>query len=612
MQPFALILYLSKVKLIMMKKNLLLFLFLYSVSLADAQIFFSNGATIQVNNGATVFSNGGIEISNSSSLVNNGDITTTKNSTFPTPGNFEINSSSTVSGNGNLRVEQDWINDATFTANNSTVELFGNTEQFITSTNGTVTTFNNLTLTGTGVGNNRKKTLLNVNANTSAAGILTINNRELSTATNSFFVLNNSTAAVTNNTTPGTEGFVSSVAPGVLSRATIVSAVYLFPTGSSVGTTRYRPIEVIPTAAVANTFTVRMINNDSNNDGFNRAVNDGVMCVLNPIYYHAINRSSGATSADVRMFYDPANDGNWSGMGHWRLSNVQWNDMATMTLGTSGIFNTVTRSAWLFANPGDPYILTNPAPIQPDINCPIVCENSSNNVFTATGTTSNFNWVVPSNGTIVSGQGNNSVSVNWGTGTGYVYVYNVDASGCQSLPDSCLVTVLPSPIASFTASSTGIYNDNYLFLDQSTGAVTWDWYLGDGNTSSSQNSGNIYSTTGIYDVSLVVTNAAGCSDSVTVQITVGGIVVPNVFSPNGDLVNDGFGIQTSGLTDYKLSIYDRWGLLMFESSDVNQFWDGKTLDGKPCPDGTYYYILKAVSVIEDWSRAGHLTLLTQR
>lgn len=596
-----------------MKRNLLVLFTLFAGLNSYSQIFFSNGATIQVNTGASMISNGGMEISNSSSFLNNGSITITKNSTFPTPGNFEINSTSTASGDGTLRVEQDWINDATFNGGNSTVELFGNTEQFITSTNGTVTTFNNLTLTGSGVGNNRKKTLVNVNANTGTNGILTINNRELSTDGNSFFVLNTSTAAVTNNTTPGSEGFVSSVAPGFLSRATIVSAVYLFPTGSSVGTTRYRPIEVIPTAAVANTFTVRMINNDSNTDGFNRAVNDGVMCVLNPIYYHAINRSVGATSADIRMFYEPIGDGNWPGMGHWRLTNTQWNDMATMTLGTSGIFNTVTRPAWLFANPGDPYILTNPAPTQPTISCPIVCENSSSNLFTATGTSDSFNWVVPSNGSVANGQGNDSIAVDWTTGTGYVYVYGVDlVSGCSSTPDSCLVTVLPAPTASFTASASGIYNDNYIFQDQSIGASTWDWYFGDGNTSSSQNTGNTYLSTGLYNVSLVVTNAAGCSDSVTVQITVGGIVVPNVFSPNGDMINDGFGIQTSGLTEYKLSIYDRWGLLMFESTDVNQFWDGKNLDNKLCPDGTYYYILKAISSIEDWSRAGHLTLIITR
>jgi hypothetical protein len=51
---------------------------------------------------------------------------------------------------------------------------------------------------------------------------------------------------------------------------------------------------------------------------------------------------------------------------------------------------------------------------------------------------------------------------------------------------------------------------------------------------------------------------------------------------------------------------------MFESVNVNQFWDGKTMNGKTCPDGTYFYILKAVSIIEDWSRTGHITLLTEK
>lgn len=596
-----------------MKKALLIFTATFSLHYAGAQIFFSNGATVQINSGAVVHSNGGMEIINSSAFVNDGDLTVTKNSTFPSPGNFELNSSANVSGDGIFQVEQDWINDATFSGNNGTVELFGDTEQFITSTNGTITTFNNLTLTGTGIGNDRKKTLLNVNANTGANGILTINDRELSTDVNSFFVLNSSSAAVTNNTTPGSEGFVSSLAPGVLSRETNSTSVYLFPTGSSVGTTRYRPIEVTPTAVAGNTYTVRMINNDPNTDGFNRSVNDGIMCELNPIYYHAIQRSAGATSADIKMFYINAADGSWNGMAHWRNTNTMWNDMSTMTYGTSGVFNTVNRSAWLFANPGDPYVLTNPSPVAPVISCPVVCENSNDNLFTATGTTTDYNWTLPSSGSISGGQGNDSVTVNWTTGTGYVYVEAVDpVSGCTSLPDSCLVTVLPAPDASFDYASSGTFNENIIFTDQSTGATNWEWYFGDGSSSSSQNPVYLYDSTGTFNVSLVVTNAAGCSDSITVQIFVGGIIIPNVFSPNSDQINDLFFINAGGLSEYKLSIFDRWGILMFESTDINQGWDGKNLNNKICPDGTYYYILKAITPLEDLSQTGHITILTQR
>lgn len=598
-----------------MTKALLSVLFIGFLTVnSGAQIFFSNGATVKLTTGAIMISNGGMEITNSSSFGNEGTITVTKNSTFPSPGNFELNTSASVIINGLLRVEQDFINDATFNGGVGEVELFGNTEQFITSTNGTVTTFNDLTLTGSGAGNNRKKTLLNVDANSGPAGILTINDRELATDVNSFFVLNAASTAITNNTTPGSEGFVSSLAPGFLSRVTSSTSTFLFPTGSSVGTTRYRPIEVIPTAAAANTYTVRMINNDADLDGFTRSVNDGVMCALNPIYYHAINRSAGATSSDIRMFYEPTADGSWSGMGHWRLSNVQWNDMSTMSLGTSGIFNTVTRSAWLFANPGDPYILTTPAPAQPTISCPNICENSTGNNFTATGTGSNYTWTTPTNGTITNGQGTNSINVDWTTGSGYVYVVAVDPlTGCVSTPDSCLSIANANPTAAFTSTASGTYNDNYDFLDQSTGATGWDWDFGDGGSSTVQNPTNIYAGAGTYTVTLVVTNAAGCTDTATVTVTSGeGIYVPNVFSPNADNSNDLFGIQSSGLNEYKLQIFDRWGLLMFESTDIAQMWDGKNLDGKVCPDGTYYFILTAVSNTQDWSRAGNITILTTR
>jgi gliding motility-associated-like protein len=597
-----------------MMNKFLLFTFIFLFGQASfAQIFFSDGATIQVNSGANVISNGGMEITNSSTFTNNGTVGVTKNSTFPSPGNFEINSTATVNGDGTLKVEQDFINDATFNGGNSMVELFGNTQQFITSTNGTVTTFNDLKLTGTGTGNNRKKTLLNVDANTGTNGNLILNDRELATDIQSFFVLNTSPTAISNITTPGAEGFVSSLAPGLLSRVTNSTSTFLFPTGSSLGTLRYRPIEVVPTAAAANTYTVRMNNNDATADGFDRTVNDGVMCILNDLYYHSIQRSVGVTSSDIRMFYIGANDGTWTGMGHWRLTNTQWNDMATMTLATSGVFNTVTRPAWLFANPGDPYILTTPAPQQPIISCPTVCENSGGNLFTLTGSSPTYTWTVPANGTIASGQGTDNINVDWTTGTGYVYVFAVDANGCVSLPDSCLPVVSPTPNASFTSTSSGTYNDIYQFTDQSTGANGWIWNFGDGNTSTSQDPNYVYSGGGTYTVTLIATNAAGCSDTATLTVISGeGIVIPNVFSPNGDTRNDLFEIQSSGLNEFSLQIFDRWGLLMFETTDINTGWNGKNMAGKLCPEGTYYFILTAISDTNDWSKAGHLTLLTTR
>lgn len=578
-----------------------------------AQVFYTNGATFVVTAGGVFHCNGGVTFDNTSNVTNDGTITTTKNDAVnPLPGNMRIDNASTVQGNGDYNVEQDWINNATFTGGTSTVTMFGNTQQYITSTNATVTTFNNLTLTGTGTGNNRKKTLQLVDANVGLTGILTINDRELETQTQTFTVLNPATTAVTNNITPGSEGFVSSLAPGTLARATNTTGMYTFPTGSSVNITRYRPIDITPNAAAANVYTVRFVNHDADNDGYTRATNDGLICIANDTFYHAILRPLGATSADIRMNYIPATDGPWTGMSHWRTTNVMWNDMSTVGMGASGIFTTMTRSTWLFANPGDPYILTDIRPAAPIITCPTICENSGGNIFLATGdsTTTGFQWTVPGSGNIVGGQGTGSLLVDWTTGTGYVVVYATTNTGCNSLPDSCAPSVSPAPVANFMDTSSGTFGTNYTFIDLTAGATSWFWDFGDNTTSTQQNPNHQFPTAGTYTVTLTVTNANGCQDTMQVIITVTeGIIIPNVFTPNNDGVNDEFFISSSGFSEYKLEIYDRWGVKLFEETNPNVHWDGHTTSGAACSDGTYYYILTAITPSQDYSTTGFVTLI---
>lgn len=585
------------------------FLMLTAASL-DAQIFYTNGATFVVTAGGVFHCNGGVTFDQTSAVTNDGTITTTINSTMPNPGTLTIDNTSTVQGNGDYNVEQDWVNNATFTGGTSTVTLFGNTQQFITSTNATVTTFNNLTLTGTGTGNNRKKTLQGVDANVGLTGALTINDRELETQTQTFTVLNPATTAVTNTTTPGSEGFVSSLAPGTFARATNTNAMYVFPTGSSVNVTRYRPIDITPIAVGVDVYTVRFVNHNADNDGYLRSTNDGIICTANDTFYHAILRPVGATAADIRMNYIPATDGPWSGMSHWRTTNVQWNDMATVAMGASGVFTTMTRAAWAFANPGDPYILTDVRPAAPTITCPSICENSSGNIFSATGGTgTGYQWTVPGQGTIIGGQGTDSVYVDWTTGTGFVSVYATSATGCNSLADSCAPTINPSPNAQFLADSSAGGN-TFTFVDQTTGSTSWTWDFGDGNTSTQQNPTHDFPTSGTYTVVLTVTNANGCTDTVQVVINVyEDFLLPNVFTPNGDGINDEFFVTTSGLSEYKMEIYDRWGVKVFESTAPNVHWDGRTSSGAQCSDGTYYFILTAISPANDYSTTGFVTLI---
>jgi gliding motility-associated-like protein len=68
--------------------------------------------------------------------------------------------------------------------------------------------------------------------------------------------------------------------------------------------------------------------------------------------------------------------------------------------------------------------------------------------------------------------------------------------------------------------------------------------------------------------------------------------LPNVFTPNNDNINDLFiALPYRYIKDIDIKIYDRWGLVMFETTDPDVKWDGKNKDSKmKCPDGTYFYL----------------------
>ncbi len=597
----------------------IVFVLVLSLSLKAQLIFFNNGATIWSGPSSIIQVNGGIENNSSTSngRVEHHGTMTVDNST--TPGDVRLNNSSVWLGNGEIRVEGDWVNNAVFIHQLSEVKLDANNNpQLITGT--VADTFHILRCQGNGTGLNRVKTqTLNVWIDS----LLDLTNRELATGINTNFVLNPDPTVVTNITsTMGQEGFVSSLAPGVLSRATNQATGYLFPTGSSIVLTRYRPVVLNPQNNSVNDYTVRFINHDADNDGFIRSSNDGIPCLTIDTFYHAILRPLGTTAADITIGYDPPADGTWDGMAHWRTTNTMWNDMASSTLvnpGTLGNYSTLTRLNWLFANPGEPYLLTEIKPAAPQIVCPgIVCANTPNGGFTVNGTGTAYTWTV-GNGTISTGQGTDSITVIWTGTSGWVYVVENSPSGCPSLPDSCFVNVSTPPIADFDTIGIGYYNPLYSFLDSSTGAITWFWDFGDGSTSLLQNPNHQYNGAGTYIVTLIVTNANGCVDTIQTTIIVPeGILIPNVFTPDGDGINDEWYIPNSGMESFRVQIFNRWGTKIFEAESDEIRWDGRSTAGVMMSDGTYYYILDAVLKTQSGNvpvvdfATGYITLITAK
>jgi len=171
-------------------------------------------------------------------------------------------------------------------------------------------------------------------------------------------------------------------------------------------------------------------------------------------------------------------------------------------------------------------------------------------------------------------------------------------------------------LASCTAvPSTGIIPLNVNFTFTGTGATSYLWDLGDGTTSTLQDPQHIYDAAGTYNVVLIVSTGApdNCQDTVTITIVAdlpSFLIVPNVFTPNGDNLNDDFHVKYQSITSFNCMIFNRWGKKIYEWSDVSKGWDGKTEGGKQCSDGVYYYILSAKGVDNiEYDMHGTVTLL---
>ncbi len=85
-----------------------------------------------------------------------------------------------------------------------------------------------------------------------------------------------------------------------------------------------------------------------------------------------------------------------------------------------------------------------------------------------------------------------------------------------------------------------------------------------------------------------VSNTVELSDPIKIQI-------PNAFSPDGDFVNDFFQVKGLGIDKYSIRIYDRWGKQIFQSSSIEDSWDG-TYKGKPAQQGVYTFQITASNI----------------
>jgi gliding motility-associated-like protein len=147
-----------------------------------------------------------------------------------------------------------------------------------------------------------------------------------------------------------------------------------------------------------------------------------------------------------------------------------------------------------------------------------------------------------------------------------------------------------------------------------TNNVPLIWRFGDGDSSKEFSPSHQYAVTGTYKVNLIFNQGNFCADTAENVYFIDGdsgqqVVIPNVFTPNGDGINDCY--QVTGVSqkcdEYHILIFNRWGIPVYENTNGNWCWDGKNQGGEDIPQGVYYYII-TIKKKNGYQRKDHGTI----
>ncbi len=202
-------------------------------------------------------------------------------------------------------------------------------------------------------------------------------------------------------------------------------------------------------------------------------------------------------------------------------------------------------------------------------------------------------------------------------GTYTVKLTVIDSGTCNIIDStSSIVTVEDKPTASFFyVPNPPQENTPIIFTNTSINATRYLWDFGDGETLNTVNRDDVshtYNVTDTFQAMLVAFNNSGCSDTARTFIAAKALPlldVPNAFTPNGDGVNDRVFVRGYGIAKMTWRIYNRWGTIVFETTDRKQGWDG-TYKGQVQPLEVYHYTLDVEFFDKKrYQKTGDITLL---
>jgi gliding motility-associated-like protein len=338
------------------------------------------------------------------------------------------------------------------------------------------------------------------------------------------------------------------------------SATYYIQTITAAGCKDIKPVTVL-----INTTPVLVVTNPIS------------VCSPNTVNITASSVTTGSTGGGVLSYWNDA-----------AATSALLSPNAITTSGTYYI-QTTTAAGCKDIKPVTVTINPSPTPLFSTSNpsgCSPVCVNFMDISTVTSGTITAWNWNFGGIATSTSQNANYCFTT---TGQHQVTLSTTTTNGCTPVSNPTIINVFQSPDADFNPSpnSISIFDSIVTMNNQSSLDVTnWYWDFGNGVTLSPNIPNPTYGyPIGVetnYTITLIVQNASGCYDTITREITVNPeftFYIPNTFSPDNDGKNDTFFGKGIGISEYELSIYDRWGELIFRTEDINEGWNGIAKNG---------------------------------
>ena len=260
--------------------------------------------------------------------------------------------------------------------------------------------------------------------------------------------------------------------------------------------------------------------------------------------------------------------------------------------------------------------------------CSPICPSfTSTSTVDGPSTISNYNWIL-SNGMNQNSSDSEYIECleNSSSETitlGLTLIVTSDQGCTASYTEPNYINIYHYPIAEFyyTPNNLTSLNPEVEFINTSSYSNFYSWTFGNIGSSFETNPGFVFPDIGqeTYEVTLIASTSLGCTDTAFAEVFIEGIIifyVPNTFTPDQDVYNEVFSpIFTSGFDpfDYHLTIFNRWGEIVFESFDHTQGWNGTYGVGsnRIAEEGTYTWKIEFKELMSDkrHQHHGHVYLL---